>query len=276
MGDDTGANGSGAVGTVGSLEGKVAAVTGVGLGNGRAIALRLAKDGASIFASDIRDDLLDKVVAELTDLGASVDAGIFDASKVVDGERFIAAVVERFGRIDILVNNAGVIRAQPFPEVTEETWDWTTSLNVKGPYFYTQEAAKVMMEQRSGTIINIASIAGIAAGITLSPPYAASKAALMNLTKVAASKMAEYGVTVNAVAPGIVDTQFNRTLDEEIGVKELGLEPGEFLRERAANIPLGRISKPDDVANVVAFMARSDASYITGETIVVSGGLAMR
>ena len=98
----------------------------------------------------------------------------------------------------------------------------------------------------------------------------------INLTKVAAVKMADYGVTVNAVAPGIVDTAFNWTLDKEIGVDELGLPEGEFLRQRADGIPLGRISKPEDVANVVAFLASSDASYITGETIVVSGGLAMR
>ena len=147
---------------------------------------------------------------------------------------------------------------------------------MKGLYFYMQEAAKRMIEQRSGTIINIASIAGIAGGMTLSPPYAASKAAVINLTKVAAANLAEHGVTVNAVAPGIVDTAFNWTLDEEIGVKQQGLRPGEFMRRRAEGAPLGRISQPEDVANVVAFLSSRDASYITGETIVVSGGMAMR
>jgi NAD(P)-dependent dehydrogenase (short-subunit alcohol dehydrogenase family) len=133
-----------------------------------------------------------------------------------------------------------------------------------------------MMQQRSGTIINIASVAGIAGGMTLSPPYAASKAAVINLTKVAAAKMAEYGVTVNAVAPGLVDTAFNRNIDEEIGVRQMGLAPGEHLRRRADGIPLARISRPEDVSNVVAFLASPDACYITGETIVVSGGLVMR
>ena len=259
-----------------SLKGKVAAVTGAGQGNGRAIARRLAAEGAAVFITDIREDLLKAVESEIAETGASVAGGIFDASKVAEAERLVEAVVERFGRIDVMVNNAGAIRAQPFPEVTEETWDWSIELNLKGLYFHMQEAAKRMMEQRSGTIINISSVAGIAGGMTLSPPYAASKAAVINLTKVAAAKTAEYGVTVNSVAPGIVDTAFNWTLDEEIGVEQLDLAPGEHLKQRAAPVPLGRISQPEDVANVVAFLASHDAAYITGETIVVSGGMAMR
>ena len=128
----------------------------------------------------------------------------------------------------------------------------------------------------SGAIINIASVAGIQGGMTLSPPYAAAKAALINLTKVAAAKMAQYGVTVNAVAPGIVDTAFNRKLDEEIGQKQLGMKPGEHFASRWKPVPLGRPAEPDDVANAVAFLAHPDSSYITGETIVVAGGLVMR
>ena len=259
-----------------ALSGRVAAVTGAGQGNGRAIAGRLAQDGATVFISDIRQDLLEAAESEIAETGAAVAGGVFDASKVADADRLVAAVVERFGRIDVMVNNAGGIRAQEFPEVTEETWDWSMDLNLKGFYFHMQQAAKRMMEQHSGTIINIASIAGIAGGVTLSPPYAASKAAVINLTKVAAVKVAEYGVTVNAVAPGIVDTAFNWTLDEELGVRQQGLAKGEFLKQRTAGIPLGRISQPEDVANAVAFLASPDAAYITGETIVVSGGLAMR
>ena len=258
-----------------SLKGRVAAVTGAGQGNGRAIARRLAAEGAAVFITDIREDLLQTLETEIAETGAGVASGVFNASKVADAERLIAAVV-RFGRIDVMVNNAGAIRPQPFLEVTEETWDWSMDLNLKGLYFHMQEAAKRMMEQRSGTIINISSIAGIAGGMTLSPPYAASKAAVINLTKVAAAKMAEYGVTVNSVAPGIVDTAFNWTIDEEIGVNLLGLAPGEQLTQRAAPVPLGRISQPEDVSNVVAFLASPDAAYITGETIVVSGGMAMR
>ena len=258
------------------LAGKVAAVTGAGQGIGRATVLRLTQEGASVFASDIREDLLENLESEVKAIGATIATRIFDAAKAADAPPFVRAVVERYGRIDIMVNNAGGIRTQPFPNVTEETWDWTVNLNLKGPYFYMQEAAKPMIAQKSGTIINVASVAGIAGGMTYSPPYAASKAAIINLTKVAAASLAEYGVTVNAVAPGIVETAFNWTLDDLIGVQQMGLRPGEFMERRRASIPLGRLQQPQDIANIVAFLAGSDASEMTGETIVVSGGLVTR
>ena len=255
------------------LGGKVAAITGTGQGIGRETVLRLAREGASIFASDIREDLLEQLESEVKATGATIATGIFNAAKAADAPLFIQAVVERYGRIDIMVNNAGGIRTQPFPNVTEEIWDWTINLNLKGPYFYMQEAAKPMMVRKSGTIINIASVAGIAGGMTYSPPYAASKAAIINLTKVAAANLAEHGVTVNAVAPGIVETAFNWTLDDLIGVQQMGLSPGEFMERRRDSIPLGRLQQPQDIANVVAFLAGPDASEMTGETVIVSGGL---
>ncbi len=260
----------------GRLAGKVAAVTGAGQGIGRETVLRLARERASIFASDIREDLLEKLRDDAKAKGATIATGIFDAAKATNAPLFVQAVVERYGRLDIMVNNAGGIRTQPFPDVTEETWDWTVNLNLKGPYFYMQAAAKPMMAQKSGTIINIASVAGIAGGMTYSPPYAASKAAIINLTKVAAANLAEYGVTVNAVAPGIVETAFNWTLDDLIGVQQMGLSPGEFMERRRDSIPLGRLQQPQDIANVVAFLAGPDAAEMTGETIVVSGGLVTR
>lgn len=234
------------------------------------------QEGASLFASDIREDLLEKLAHDVSQTDAQIATGMFDAATATDAGRFVQAVVERYGRIDIFVNNAGGIRVQPFPFVTEETWNWTLDLNLKGPYFYMQEAAKQMIAQKRGTIINLASIAGIAGGMTYSPPYAASKAAIINLTKVAAANLADSGVTVNAIAPGIVDTAFNWRLDSEIGVKQMGLPKGELLKRRGASIPLGRLQQPEDIANVVAFLASSDASEMTGETIVVSGGLVMR
>ena len=258
------------------LTGKVAAITGAGQGIGRVTVLRLAQEGASVFASDIREDLLEKLETEVKAIGATIATRIFDAAKAADAPPFVCAAVEQYGRIDIMVNNAGGIRTQPFPDVTEDTWDWTVNLNLKGPYFYMQEAAKPMIAQKSGTIINVASVAGIAGGMTYSPPYAASKAAIINLTKVAAASLAEHGVTVNAVAPGIVETAFNWTLDDLIGVQQMGLRPGEFMERRRDSIPLGRLQQPQDIANVVAFLAGSDASEMTGETIVVSGGLVTR
>ena len=258
------------------LTGKVVAITGAGQGIGRETVLRLAREGASIFASDIREDLLEQLESDLKATGATIATAIFDAAKAADAPSFIQAVVEQYGRIDIMVNNAGGIRTQPFPDVTEEIWDWTIDLNLKGPYFYMQEAAKPMIAQKSGTIINIASVAGIAGGMTYSPPYAASKAAIINLTKVAAANLAEHGVTVNAVAPGIVETAFNWTLDDLIGVQQMGLSPGEFMERRRDSVPLGRLQQPQNIANVVAFLAGPDASEMTGETVVVSGGLVTR
>ena len=258
------------------LAGKVAAITGTGQGIGRETVLRLAREGASIFASDIREDLLEKLESDLTATGTTIATGIFDAAKAADAPHFVQAVIKRYGRIDIMVNNAGGIRTQPFPDVTEDIWDWTINLNLKGPYFYMQEAAKPMIVQKSGTIINIASVAGIAGGMTYSPPYAASKAAIINLTKVAAANLAAHRVTVNAVAPGIVETAFNWTLDDLIGVQQMGLAPGEFMERRRDSVPLGRLQQPQDIANVVAFLAGPDASEMTGETVVVSGGLVTR
>ena len=258
------------------LTDKVAAVTGAGQGIGRETVLRLAREGAVLFASDIKEDLLEKLESDVKSTGTTITTGVFDAAKAADAAPFVQAVIEQCGRIDIMVNNAGGIRTQPFPDVTEETWDWTLNLNLKGPYFYMQEAAKPMMAQKSGTIINIASVAGIAGGMTYSPPYAASKAAIINLTKVAAANLAEHGVTVNAVAPGIVETAFNWTLDDLIGVQQMGLAPGEFMERRRDSIPLGRLQQPQDIANVVAFLAGPDASEMTGETVVVSGGLVTR
>ena len=258
------------------LTGKVAAITGAGQGIGRETVLRLAREGAVLFASDIKEDLLEKLESDVNATGATITTGVFDAAKAADAAPFVQAAIEQCERIDIMVNNAGGIRTQPFPDVTEETWDWTLNLNLKGPYFYMQEAAKPMMAQRSGTIITIASVAGIAGGMTYSPPYAASKAAIINLTKVAAANLAEHGVTVNAVAPGIVETAFNWTLDDLIGVQQMGLAPGEFMERRRDSIPLGRLQQPQDIANVVAFLAGPDASEMTGETVVVSGGLVTR
>jgi meso-butanediol dehydrogenase/(S,S)-butanediol dehydrogenase/diacetyl reductase len=135
-----------------------------------------------------------------------------------------------------------------------------------------QAAARVMKEQRSGTIINIASVAGRGTH-SLSPPYAASKATAIIVAQQAARVLAPYGITVNSVCPGLIDTDFNQRLDDQIGVRQQGLEPGEYIRQRIATIPLGRIGTPQDVANVVVFLASPPASYITGQQITVDGGI---
>ncbi len=255
------------------LEGSVVAITGAGSGNGRASALRTGREGASVYISDINAEMLEETLGDLKSEGINADGGIFDAANIDDAPRFIAAVKEAHGRIDVLVNNAGAVRVEPFPDVSEENWDWTMDLNLKGAFFLMQEAAKPMMDQRSGNIVNIASIAGTFGGPTSSPPYAAAKAGLVNLTTVAAASLAKYGVRVNAIAPGIINTPFHAPVDLAIGQKQLGLAPGEHIKTRVSQIPLGRLGEPEDVAATVAFLASEDASHISGETITVAGAM---
>jgi NAD(P)-dependent dehydrogenase (short-subunit alcohol dehydrogenase family) len=194
---------------------------------------------------------------------------------VAEIERMVARTGEALGRLDVLVNNAGLIRPTPFGEVTEQDWDETFAVNARGLFFCMQAAAPLMARHGGGVIVNLASIAGRHAP-TLSPPYAASKAAVISLTHQAARALAGQGVRVNAICPGIVNTEFNWRLDELIGVKRQGLAQGEFLRQRAAAVPLGRLAEPDDVAAVVVFLASPAGSYITGQTLTVDGGYLMR
>jgi meso-butanediol dehydrogenase/(S,S)-butanediol dehydrogenase/diacetyl reductase len=251
------------------LDGKVAVVTGAANGNGRAIALRLAREGAAIVVNDIDEAGADAVVAEVAATGRAI-AVVGDVAAKATWDAIVARAVADLGGLDILVNNAGLIRPYPFGEVTGADWDLTLAVNARSVLFGTQAAAAVMGEGAS--IVNISSVAGRGAP-TLSPPYAASKAAVISLTISAARALAPRGIRVNAVCPGIIDTAFNWKLDELLGQQGQGLPPGEFLRRRVETVPLGRIGTPDDVAGVVAFLVGPDASYITGQSLNIDGGL---
>ncbi len=255
------------------LEDRVVAITGAGSGNGRASAFRTGREGASLYISDINAELLEETLGDLKSEGINATGGLFDAANIQDAPRFVSGITDAYGRLDVLVNNAGAVKVEPFPEVSEENWDWTMNLNLKGAFFIMQEAAKPMIEQRSGNIVNIASIAGTFGGPTSSPPYAAAKAGLVNLTTVAAASLAQYGVRVNAIAPGIINTPFHAPVDLEIGQKQLGLDPGDHIHTRVDLIPLGRLGEPEDVAATVAFLASDDADHISGETITVAGAM---
>ena len=255
------------------LEDRVVAITGAGSGNGRASAFRTGREGASLYISDINAELLEETLGDLKSEGINAAGGVFDAANIQDATRFVSGIRKANGPMDVLVNNAGAVKVEPFPEVSEENWDWTMNLNLKGAFFIMQEAAKPMMEQRSGNIVNIASIAGTFGGPTSSPPYAAAKAGLVNLTTVAAASLAQYGVRVNAIAPGIINTPFHAPVDLEIGQKQLGLDPGDHIHTRVDLIPLGRLGEPEDVAATVAFLASDDADHISGETITVAGAM---
>lgn len=248
---------------------RVALVTGAGQGNGRAIALRLAADGAEVLINDLDGDAAGAVAQEIAAVGRWADVAIGDVASNAVLAGAIDRAFEAFGRLDILVNNAGIIRANPFSDVTADDWDQTIAVNARSVFFGCQLAGARMAS--GGSIVNISSVAGRGAP-TLSPPYAASKAAVLNITANAARALAPKGIRVNAVCPGIIDTALNWRLDEILGV-ERGLPKGEFLRRRVETVPLGRIGTPEDVAGVVAFLCGPDASYITGQAINVDGGL---
>ena len=256
----------------GVLAGKVALVTGAGQGNGRAIALALAKGGADVAINDLSAESVIRVEKEVEALGRGAVGVVADVSQTSQIDAMVARTVAALGRLDILVNNAGLICPNPFGDVTEEDWDRTMAVNARGLFFCMQAGARVMKEQRSGAIINIASVAGRGTH-SLSPPYAASKATAIILAQQAARALAPHRITVNSVCPGLIDTEFNTRLDQQIGVRQQGLMPGEFIRQRIAAIPLGRIGTPEDVANVVVFLASPPASYITGQQITIDGGI---
>jgi meso-butanediol dehydrogenase / (S,S)-butanediol dehydrogenase / diacetyl reductase len=252
------------------LADRVALVTGAGQGNGRAIALRLAADGADIAVNDLNQDTAGETAEAVRRLGRRSAVVAADVADVAAIEAMIDRTVSELGGLHVLVNNAGLIRPNPFGSVTEGDWDVTFDVNAKGLFFCTQVAARVMPSGSS--IVNISSTAG--RGVpTLSPPYAASKAAVINLTQNSARVLAASGIRVNAVCPGIIDTDFNARLDQLIGVEQRGLAPGEFLRERAQTVLLKRLGTAEEVAAVVAFLVGPDASYITGQSINVDGGI---
>jgi 3-oxoacyl-[acyl-carrier protein] reductase len=244
------------------LTGQVALVTGSGRGIGRAIALALAEAGADLVINDVDQASGEATVADLEALGRQA---IFQAADVVDEaqvEAMIEAVVAHFGRLDILVNNAGLTRDGLLVRMTEEQWDLVLDVNLKGAFNCTKAAARPMMKARAGRIINIASIAGIT-GNPGQANYSASKGGLIALTKTSALELARRGINCNAVAPGFIETAMTEQLSEEVRAGWL---------ER---IPLGRGGTPEEVAAAVVFLAGRASAYMTGQVLVVDGGMVM-
>jgi len=244
------------------LKDKVAIVTGASRGIGREIALTLARAGAAIVAADIMADLLKGVVDEITAAGGRALPVAADITKFDDCQNLADAAVREFGRLDILVNNAGITRDNLILRMKDEEWQKVIDTNLKGVFYCIKAASRAMMKQRGGRIINMASVSGLL-GAAGQANYAASKAGVIALTKVAAREFASRGITVNAVAPGFIETDMTRVLPEEVKTQSINL------------VPLGRAGLPADVAGAALFLASDLAAYITGETIRVDGGMAM-
>ena len=255
------------------LEGQVAIVTGAGRGIGRATALELARMGAAIVVAELDRAGAERTAAEVRGLGRRATVVPTDVTSRADLGAMAEHARAEFGRIDLLVNNAGIYRAALPLDVTEEHWDAVMTVNAKAVFFASQAVLPAMIAQKRGSIISLASMAG-KLGSRTNLPYNASKAAVISITKSLALAHAADGIRVNCVCPGFVETDMWTLVLREQGAL-LGLSPEEFSRQRLAQVPLGRLERPEDVANVIAFLASSRAAYLTGQAINVTGGLVM-
>ena len=245
------------------LSERVALVTGASRGIGRAIALALAAEGAAVAVNYARSrDAAEAVVAEIRERGGRAEAFQADVSDGDAAEALVGAVEERLGPVDILVNNAGITRDGLLVRMSPESWDEVIATNLTAAYRTTRAVLRGMLRRRYGRIINIASVSGLT-GNPGQANYAAAKAGLIGFTKTLAREVGSRGITVNAVAPGVIETDMTAALGEE------------WKRRMLDQIALGRFGTADDVAGAVVFLASDAASYITGQTLVVDGGLTM-
>ena len=246
-----------------SLEGQVAIVTGGGTGIGRGIALEFAKAGADVVVASRRLSVLEKVAEEVTTLGRRSLAVQTDISRKTDVDNLVQRVMGEFGAIDILVNNAGILIAGRMLEFSEDDWDKVIDTNLKGYYLCCQAVGKGMVERKRGNIINIASVSAfVTTVVEREGLYCISKAGVAMLTRGLAKELARYNIRVNAIAPGYIKTEMNRSTWSN----------PETLKQREAGIPMGRMAESSEIANVALFLASDMSSYITGSIILVDGG----
>lgn len=244
------------------LAGKVALVTGAAQGIGKAVALLLARNGADIVVSDINLEKAEETAKEVQTLGRKALAIKVDVAKLDDVEKMVGAIWARFGQVDILVNNAGIARDKLILRMTEEDWDAVLNINLKGTFNCTKAVVRHMSKQRSGKIVNIASVVG-EMGNAGQGNYAASKAGVIGFTKTIAREFAQRGINVNAIAPGYIETPMTDAL------------PDKAKEELKRLIPMDRLGKPEDVAEAVLFLVSEASSYITGQVLNVNGGIYM-
>ncbi len=247
---------------MGCLDGKIALVTGAGRGIGRAVAEKLASEGADLALCDVKVEWLAETEAAVKGMGRKVISVAADVSKAAEVDAAVDAVQAACGRIDILVNNAGITRDGYLARMSEEDWDAVLDINLKGTFLMTKAVAKLMMKQKSGNIINIASIIGLI-GNAGQCNYAASKAGAIALTKSTAKELASRNIRANAIAPGFIETKMTDALPEDIRKKMLDA------------IPMRRFGLPADIAHAVLFLASDASAYLTGQVLSVNGGMVM-
>ena len=244
------------------LKGRVAIVTGGAQGIGKSIATQLALAGANVVIADVAEEMAKSTAEEISQKGSEAVSIVVDVSSLSSVEEMVKKTLDKFDRIDILINNAGITRDALVMRMKEEDWDMVLDINLKGAFNCIKIVSPIMMKQRFGKIVNIASIVGIN-GNAGQANYSASKGGLIALTKTCAKELASRQINVNAVAPGFIQTSMTERLSAEV-------------REKlSSQIPLGKIGNPDDVANAVLFLVSEKSSYITGEVIKVDGGMAM-
>ncbi|MGD9874700.1 MAG: 3-oxoacyl-[acyl-carrier-protein] reductase [Kiritimatiellia bacterium] len=244
------------------MNGKVAIVTGAARGIGQAVAVKLASAGADLALCDVQAEWLEETAAKVMALGRRASKYAVDVSSAAAVDAAVAKIHEEFGHIDVLVNNAGITKDGLLARMSEQDWDAVLDVNLKGSFLFCKAASRIMMKQRSGSIVNMASIIGLI-GNAGQCNYAASKGGLISLTKSVAKELAGRNVRANAVAPGFIETKMTEKLTPEVQQKMLEA------------IPMKRFGKPEDIANVVLFLASEDSAYVTGQTLTVAGGMVM-
>jgi len=247
-----------------NLQNKIALVTGARRGMGRTHALTLARYGAKVVVTDINQEECEKVVDEIKNQGGEALALKLDVSKKDEVKNVIQETIKKYGRLDILVNNAGIAEFKSFLEMSEQDWDKTLNINLKGEFLCAQAAAEKMKEQGGGVIVNIASVAMGQQGIGFAniAHYCASKGGVAAMSEALAVELAPFNIRVNCVAPGLIDTPMIQTVKSD----------AQALAGILNRVPLKRAGKPEEVSELVAFLASDESSYMTGSTIVIDGG----